>query len=55
MPSEIDWNHVKTVAIHLKDWMAENHYELVDVERACAYINAPGHVRKSSESKELEG
>lgn len=43
--SQIDWGRVKNIAVHLKDWMGKNNYELVDIERACAYISAPGHVR----------
>jgi len=50
MPSKIDWGRVKNIAVHLKDWMAENNYELIDIERACAYITAPGHIHKSSDS-----
>ena len=41
VPPEIDWGRVKTIALHLRGWMKENNYELVDIERAAANMRSP--------------
>ena len=49
---QIDWDRVRGIASHLKKWMNENNYELVDVERACAYMRSPYNLPRSGGTKE---
>ena len=46
-PPKIDWERVKNIRLHLEDWMRDNNYELVDIERACSYSRSPFNVPSS--------
>ena len=50
--SEIDWGRVKYISVHLKEWMAKNDYELIDIERACAFISSKHNLPKSEVNKQ---